>query len=242
MKKIYLLIILLLTNLTFSQSEFKKQFAKTKIDRYTKFNVFNSCFAKDDKMIYFIPMVHVNKPEFYEKSKKTIDSLRNKGFVIYYEGIDVEMKDEKESELYNRKFRNVTHETLLNYFDEKNEENLMYQIEGYVYQNDVDYGLDVNIDVNCDLSMKDLVIKYEKEFGEIKLSDCDWNTAIGQKYKCSKKNKEGYNYIIKTIRNEHLFSQLKNSQEKKIAVVYGKVHIDVISLMLKSEGWKYVRI
>ncbi|WLD23161.1 hypothetical protein NU10_10640 [Flavobacterium dauae] len=242
MKLIYFFILLFLPNCGNAQISLGTKIAKGQINRITKYNAFYTYFEKDDQKLFFVPMIHVNKPEFYEKRKSTIDSLRNEGYIFFYEGIQLELESKEETELYAKKFRKITHETLLNYYDETNEEDRSYKIEGYVFQNDVDYGLDLDKDINCDLSTKDLVQLYEEKFGKVILTDCDWGTPIGKKYKCSKKDKKGYDYMISTLRNEHLFNEIKNSKAKKIAVVYGMVHTNVVALMLKHAEWKYVRL
>lgn len=240
MKNVILCSFILVTFFVNAQS-LSQKITKWKVDQITK-NTFPSYFEKGDRKVYCIRMVHVNKPEFYRNVRQTVDSLRNEGYVIFYEGIQLELENKEETELYAKKLRKITHETLLNYYDENNEVEKSHKIEGYVYQNDIDYGLDLNNDILCDLSTKDLVKKYEEDFGEVTLTDCDWNTPMGKKYKCSKKDKNAYNYMISISRNNHLFNEVHKSTFHKIAVIYGKAHIDVLSLMLKNEGWKYVRL
>lgn|GEM_PF-7074251 len=74
--------------------------AKRQINRITKYNAFYTYFEKDDQKLFFVPMIHVNKPEFYEKRKSTIDSLRNEGYIFFYEGIQLELESKEETELY----------------------------------------------------------------------------------------------------------------------------------------------
>lgn len=241
MRYFLFVLVILNVNLLSAQNNLSQKIVKWRVDKITKYAT-PSYWERNERKLFGIPMLHVNKPEFYENVKQTVDSLRNEGYVVFYEGIDLELETKEETDLYMKKFRSITHETLMNYYDENNEVNQSFQIDNYTYQKEADYGLDVTKDVHCDMNIKELVLKYEEKFGVINLTDCDWKTPLGKKYTCSKKNRKGYDYMISTLRNEHLFQQIENSKADKIAVIYGKAHIDVLHLMLKRTGWKYTHL
>ena len=87
MRFIYLFILLFVSNFGHAQFGLGAKIAKGYIKRLTKYNLFCTYYEKDDTKVFFVPMVHVNTPEFYEKRKTTIDSLRNEGYTIFYEGV-----------------------------------------------------------------------------------------------------------------------------------------------------------
>lgn len=238
MRLLFFIITFYFSIIVNAQETLKSKITKFRVDYSSKY-ASPSYYEKDSLKLFGLRMIHVNKPEFYLKTKKTLDSLRNEGFVIFYEGVLTELENKEEADFYLKKFRRITHESLMNYFDDENEVNKSHKIQGYVYQNDADYGLNFKVDKLVDLSVKELILAYEKKFGEIILTDCDLNTPMGKKYKCSKKDKNGTDYLISTLRNNHIFDEIKNSKSTKIALVYGKAHIDVLGLMLKRDGWMF---
>jgi len=221
-----------------AQGNLKTKITKLRVDYSSKY-ASPSYYEKDNLKLFGIRMIHVNKPEFYLTTKKTLDSLRNEGYIVFYEGVTIELEDKEEADLYLKKFRRITHQTLMNYYDDENETKKSHKIEDYVYQNDADYGLNIEVDQLVDLSVKELILAYEKKFGEIILTDCDLNTPMGKKYKCSKKDKKGTDYLISTLRNNHIFEEISKSKASKIVLVYGKAHIDVLGMMLKRDGWAF---
>jgi len=201
-----------------------------------------SLFEKGDKSLVFIPMIHLNTPEFYSKTKILIDSLRAEDYVVFYEGVKVGTEDSLEIDRYERKFRKLTHVVLRNYYDEDAVIYDRYKIKGMVYQTDVDFGPNPDIDCNVDLTIKALIDTYESEYGAILLDECDMQIPLGSKYKCSKKNTTAYTYLISSLRDEHLYEEIKNSSHKKLIVVYGKAHFYPLNNKLKSDGWEWIRV
>src|SRR5690554_3070270 len=80
-----------------------------------------SHYEKEGREVKTIPMVHVNKPEFYEMTKRKIDSLRNDGYQVLYEGINSDVTDSLQLDILMRKFRQVTGFALMDYMDSDNE-------------------------------------------------------------------------------------------------------------------------
>lgn len=244
--KLFIIFLLFLTgNVGNTQTKLLQKFVKWRIDEKTKYGLLPHYYVNQEngRKLFIVKMIHINKPEFYQKVKQTIDSLRADGYVVFYEGVG-KTETDKESTLYHRKFRRITHYSLMSYNDEANEvDNKKFGIKGYVYQNDVDYGVNKDTDINCDLSIKELVDKYEEKFGEVVLTDCDINTPMGKKYKCSKRDKKGSDYMILTLRDRHLVNEIENSKLDKIVVVYGAEHSYAISKKFEnSDVWKFVHL
>lgn len=241
MKLIFIFLLFLVGNIGTAQTKLLQKFVKWRIDEKTKYNIHPSYYINQEngRKVFILKMIHINKPEFYQKVKNTIDSLRADGYVVFYEGV---RDAKKANELYERKFRRITHYSLMSYNDEANEvDNKKFGIKGYVYQNDVDYGVNKDTDINCDLTIKELVDQYEEKFGEVVLTDCDTNTPMGKKYKCSKKDKKGTDYMTLTLRDKHLVNEIEKSTLDKIVVVYGVQHSYAISRKFRSsEVWKFV--
>ena len=243
--KLFIIFLLFLTgNVGNTQTKLLQKFVKWRIDEKTKYHTSPSYYVNQEngRKVFVLKMIHINKPEFFQKVKQTVDSLRADGYVVFYEGVK-ETGAEEEIKLYQKKFRRITHYSLMRYNDEANEVDYKkFGIKGYVYQNDVDYGINKDTDINCDLSIKELVDKYEEKFGEVVLTDCDTNTPMGKKYKCSKKDKKGTDYMTLLLRNEKLLNEIENSKSDKIVVVYGAEHSYAISREFENSSWKFVHL
>lgn len=214
----------------------------------TKFgiNMANKSFAigyyeKEGREVATIPMIHVNKPEFYEMTKRKIDSLRSDGFEVFYEGINSDVTDSLQLDILMRKFRQVTGFALMDYMDSDNETFKSLQKKKYVSQSDVDYGVNLDTDQHADLYLEQMIERFEKRFGEIILNDCDTTTPLGKKYKCSKVDESKEYYILNGIRDRHLLNEIEKSSKRKIVVVFGRIHIMDIHSKIQKLGWSHQR-
>jgi len=214
----------------------------------TKFgiNMANKSFAigyyeKEGRQVSTIPMIHVNKPEFYEMTKRKIDSLRSDGFVVFYEGINSDITDSLQLDVLMRKFRQVTGFALMDYMDSENETFKSLQKAKYVSQAEVDYGVNYKTDHHADLYLEQMIEVFEKRFGEIALTDCDTTTPLGKKYKCSKVDESKEYYILNGIRDRHVLDEIEKSSAKKIVVVFGRIHIMDLHSKIQKLGWKHQR-
>lgn len=196
-----------------------------------------SYYEKDNKRVAVVPMLHVNKPAFYQMTKRKIDSLRDEGYKVFYESIETNVKDSVELDIYMRKFRFITGIALMDYMDEKNEAFKGLQKGGYISQNDVDYGVNESIDIRTDLNLEDLVIYYEQEYGEIKLNNCDYSTQLGKKYNCSKIDENRVFYILNTLRDNYVLNEIDNTSFEKVVLVFGRNHIMDIHSKIQKRGW-----
>ena len=95
-------------------------------------------------------------------------------------------------------------------------------------------GID-STDVNADITLLDLVSKYEDYYGKIHLDSCDLITSLDSTYACKKKLKGNLNPVILDYRNVKLAEKLVASEQKKIVVLYGARHIKGMKKLLKKE-------
>lgn len=191
-----------------------------------------------DQTIVFFPMSHVGKISYYESCKPIIDSLRNKGYVIFYESVAI--KDSLDSDNvteYKKKFRKI-----LGFHLSENKELLPdeYHIKNYTIQ---DYGL-MGLNSNdkiLDLGINRIIDAFEKSKGEIVLNECDLETPLNEKYDCKNKLNQYKFYITNKYRDDYIFSELKKMTDNKIVLVYGESHWYFIYADLVKHGYKLVR-
>ena len=214
----------------------------------TKFgiNSANKSFAivyyeKQGREVAAIPMLHVNKPEFFEMTKRKIDSLRNDGYVVFYESIDSKVSDSLKLDLLMRKFRQVTGFALMDYMDSENETFKSLQKEKYVSQAEVDYGVNYKTDYHADLYLEQMIEIFEKHYGEVILTDCDRTTQLGKKYKCTKIDENKEYFILNGIRDRHVLDEIEKSSSKKIVVVFVRIHIMDLHSKIQKLGWQHQR-
>ncbi|MGA9211993.1 hypothetical protein [Kaistella sp.] len=93
-------------------------------------------------------------------------------------------------------------------------------------------GLTIENSKRADVDYRDIVDHYEKKYGEIKLTDCDFKTSVYEKYtKCKEENKvplKQRNDVLVNFRNEVVVKNIKESPHQKIAIVYGEDHMKEI--------------
>ncbi|MEO8770273.1 MAG: hypothetical protein ABI402_09320 [Ferruginibacter sp.] len=206
------------------------------------------------KEVVFIPMHHIGKSEFYEDVKKVIDSLRREGYTLYYEAVKVNKEnDSLQSDTLRRKMRQVVgadpFAAVANggYLDTVNHTifNKKLRIikkEHLVNQRSrIKLGIDTLRDTWADVYLSDLIPAYEKKYGNIVLTDCDFNTNLSDKYSCQgNKNSERKMYALAGYRNEMIVDKILKDANTKIAIVYGSKHYSGILAMLqqKDSTWK----
>lgn len=202
-----------------------------------------SRYTNGEKELLFFPMIHLNKPEVYQKIKTKVDSLRMAGYAIYYEGIDFKKKlDSLERDKMYRKFKTVTGVIPFDYYDKRNKQAKSLAIKGYVMQSTDNVGINVKTDLRADLGLDSLIYLYEKEKGEIKLSECQLKMKLLEKYNCAKVDKNNSSFIIMTLRNRYLSHLATHSKDKKMLVLYGALHGVNLEQFLQQQdsAWKRV--
>lgn len=197
-------------------------------------------YTNGDKQLIFMPMIHLNKPEFYDEVKHYVDSLRNDGYVFVYESVKLSKGlDSIQEDVYRRKFRRVVGFNLTSYTDKNNENMKRYRVKGAISQTMANTGLDKEKDILGDIGMDSLVRIYEKEKGEIILDDYDLKTPLNKKYKGDKLPKSDKNYLIITVRNKVLTDKIASLPDKKIVVLYGALHRSGFTDNLKKDDAKW---
>lgn len=183
---------------------------------------------KNDREVIYIPMVHVGKPEYYKEVKSYVDSLRTKGYKVYYEGLSYsENSTDNEKKLLKLKMRKLLRINISGGYDNLENETLpkWFKNGKYVAQTLENIGINPKIDFNADMTYNDLIDSIEINYGKVELSDCDFNTPLYDKYKCKKDFKGSAVYsVTQKFRNELLKDILLNSNDKKIVLLYGKRH------------------
>lgn len=198
-------------------------------------------FENKDSTVVFIGMTHLAKPQFFSEVKAQIDSLRKEGFVFMKEGVRFEQATDLQTKdtLY-RKFRQLMGMTIGDYSDKENKSlPKFYLNDKYVMQNDSLIGLDSN-DMLVDMTYNEMIAAHEAKYGTIKLTDCDFKTALKAKYDCKDGNAYKKNfYVVDIARTNFLLEQVLASKHKKIAVVYGAGHFKWFYPAMTKSGYTY---
>ncbi|WP_127845402.1 hypothetical protein [Psychroflexus aestuariivivens] len=186
-------------------------------------------------------MVHIHEPEYYKNIKDSVLSLKAKGYKMYYEGLSLDDNtDSLTVDTLVRKFRKVVGLQMFSekgYLDPDNKSIPKYfKKEKFVHQTTENVGIDTLTDINADMSLNQLVASYEKEYGDIKLEDCDFDTPFMEEYDCET---TGNSYdFLQTIRNDHLIEMIENSEHKKIIIIYGAAHHKFLYPDLIKQGYE----
>lgn len=200
------------------------------------------------KRVYILGMQHIARQSFYDDVKARIDSLRQEGYVVYWEGLSIERNmDSMVLDTLNRKMRKLMGFHLTSYLDDENASQKAYNKKKYVEQ-DYEY-LGIHVDSSCcvhaDYTLGGIIEQYEIDKGEIMLSDYDWSTPLMSKYKKRKsrvaEDTTDYDcyYFVHTLRNRKLYESVIESEHDKILVVYGRGHTWKLNKMLgDSLGYK----
>jgi hypothetical protein len=190
--------------------------------------------------IVMIGMMHVEKPEFFDEIRQYLDSVKREGYVVFYEGIRNGNKEDADSlriDTILRKFRRVVGVDLdLFYSNEK-------LLSGkYTMQTLTILGLTTEKDINTDMTYNELITEYEKRYGEIVLSDYDWQTDLGEKYRRRKAGKQKYSEyrMTNTIREDFVVEKVLNSSHEKIVLLYGAAHWYSLYPPFRDTGYEIV--
>ncbi|MCV6628850.1 MAG: hypothetical protein OIF50_03220 [Flavobacteriaceae bacterium] len=198
-----------------------------------------------DKEVLFLPMHHIGRPLFYKQVGKTLDSLQKQGFVVYYEGVHPNNNLSKEAQDTNdRKLRRMLGVSLnIPYYDTVQKVLLgRYKYKGrHLLTNQPKVskmGVDSLQAVAADVSVQQLVDKYEKEHGAIELDSCDIATPLTQfSYPCyqgsTSKTEFRKTYVV-GYRNTILKEFIAQSKSNKIVLLYGSGHLEDLKQQLAN--------
>jgi hypothetical protein len=162
-----------------------------------------------DKTLAFIPMYHIAKPLFYRETKKIVDSLRKKGYTVFYEGMGLPdaKKPSPQEDTLLRKFRRLLGIQVGDYTNKENKTLPNFMTSGkYVAQTHEIIGVGKEKDFNIDVPADMIIQGHEKEYGEIKLNQCDWKTDFFDEYDCHD-DPLNYFYAIYTLRENYIIKK-----------------------------------
>jgi len=190
-------------------------------------------YTFEDKSIIFTPLTHFGQKEFYDHLKDSIVHWKNNGYTIFYEGVKREPSsmnlDSISVDNLMRKWRKIVGGEQLT--REGYAELSEVFKKGIVQPENEELGMD-STDINADITLLDLVSKFEEYYGEVKIDSCDYATHLDSTYTCSKKLKGNLMPIILDYRNTHLVEKVIDTELYHIVVLYGKVHIKGMKKLL----------
>ncbi len=189
-----------------------------------------------DKSIIFTPLTHFGQNEYYNSLKDSLIHWKENGYTIFYEQIISDPKamnlDSISVDGLRRKWRKIVggEQMTREGYSEFSE---VFK-NGVAQPEYVDLGID-SADFNADITLADLVNKFEEYYGEVKIDSCDYATHLDSTYTCSKKLKGKLIPVIIDYRNEELVKKIVNSDLKEIVVLYGGLHLKGMKKLLDKE-------
>ena len=184
------------------------------------------------KKVSFVPLAHACTPEFYEAGKNIVSEHKASGYRVYYEELKKAQTQTPDGvDSFHLKLRKVvgvspnrqTYKILQKFFP-----NLVAQP---AYKS---LGV-TESDLNADISVRQMIDKYEAMYGKVNLTGCDFDTRLGTLvYPCDKL-KNDLTPIVVNFRNEHVAGLIRSSEDEKILVLYGARHIDGIMELLQRK-------
>lgn len=190
----------------------------------------------DGKEVVFFPMHHLGTVPFYNDVRYKIDSLKKQDFYFYVEGVKG-----SENDTILRKWRKLHGELSPGEegFKEKLDSilGIKFKKELIVQPEYKFFGIDTTNAKRTDVSLDDLVNYYETKYGEVKLEECDFETDVFKKSTCEDKaimSKEIIKDVRGDFRNTIVINELLNdNKHDRIAIIYGKGHVQKIIDTLK---------
>ncbi|CAD7815868.1 hypothetical protein CHRY9390_03054 [Chryseobacterium aquaeductus] len=234
MKERLTLLLLLYFTLNFSQAFLVGLIADKNINK--KKLVYTN---EEGKYLIYLPTVHVGKKEYYDSIKKEVDSLRKEGFIVAYESIIFEINKD-DFEINAKKARKIVGYNIAN-INDNNIQSLPkeYSTKNYLLQNNDRVGI-VNTDYNVDMTLHNLIEKYELKYGAISLSQCDLQTPLSAKYLCKEKKKLPKYYFTDELRNSEALAKISLLQNKNIIFLYGKGHKFMLHSGFLNNGYELI--
>lgn len=202
---------------------------------------------KTGQHVIVVPLMHTGTEDYYKKVKDYLITLRNGGYVVYYEGIgtvDPQLLTDSLRPKYDtiqRKFRKVTGMHLTDY-DETNNQSLPFKTKGKQVTETPELKGITNRDLHADLFITELVKRYEVDKGEIVLTDYDFQTDLLAKYKLPRTEQGKYSsfHMLQTLRNEYVGELLQKYQHPKVVIAYGAGHYWFLIAILQNMGFEKI--
>ncbi|UZJ63911.1 hypothetical protein OKW96_16055 [Sphingobacterium sp. KU25419] len=195
-----------------------------------------------DKELVFLDMMHLGKKEYYNDVTSKIDSLQKVGYFVFHEGLYLRRSDRviNENDTNYLKFRRITNlDPLVEYSKTKPFSDYISKYNLIDQPDYVNMGITAENSKPVDLSIARLISEFEKQKGPVALTQCDYDTKLGSgSYSCGKVDNEARNLLMEDIainkRNENIVDQIKQSDKRKILIVYGKKHYDGVKKLLEQ--------
>ncbi len=250
-------MILILSSLLFGTSYYFNSINPASMPLYT--------ISNGEKIVKFQTMIHIAKPNFYEKVKENLINFKKEWAVYFFEWVKAWKKENHEK--FNKalwiKFDENLYKNLskLYWVSMQNNKEFLWLV------NDKDFNIDISMDEiiafydKKDLWEKNLkapldankeIIKVlsklnEKElkilvyFNQAILNALIWNKYILAQME-NASNKELFEVIL-WERNNILANEILNSPHKKIFITYWKLHFEGVFNILKQKdnNWKIIK-
>ena len=194
----------------------------------------------EGKEVYFLPMRHLGKHDFYQNVRVLVDSLSRLGYAVYVETVKAR-KDGKAyvDTLALKKLRKIKNMDFSKPYIETNNSIIQNLIRKHELVGQPEYkDLGAYEYKIVDLSYVDLVQRFEALHGEVELDSCDLTTNFGQPYHCQTISGQKAKVFDKDFlfreRDKEVAKSIRNSTDKKILVVFGLLHYDGIIKELEN--------
>jgi len=210
--------------------------------------------STNSKTVVLVPMLHIAKASDYDRIADYLDTLKSQGFVTFCEGLlvtdkysdslsiplcrDLKMiyspNDSMRLDTLQRKMRKILGHNLVSKYDG------MASRRGMVVQTRSALNLNGDRDYWVDVTYADAIKEFEVRFGEIVLSEYDYECPLdSDDYKGKKDKRFSCLRENKNKCNEKLGKCVVGSGFDKIAVVFGYAHMHYLKLhVLLSNGYE----
>lgn len=192
--------------------------------------------AVEGKQVFFIPMHHIGKKEFYEDVAQKIKEYKAGGYVVYYEGIAVDRNlDSLAQDSIYRKRRKILGRGGKTGGAMHSEVAKGTFLEKYIpqpAQNEL--GISRDNDIRADIYHSEFVLEFERLYGTVSLSKEDWSIALDSIYKSEPMVPDKkLRAINRDFRNKKLATAICQSPYKNILIIYGSGHYKGLKKELK---------
>ncbi|MFC7357268.1 hypothetical protein ACFQO1_06190 [Jejudonia soesokkakensis] len=200
---------------------------------------------KDNNEIAFIPIHHAGTREFYNDVTKKIDSLEAIGYFMYWEKIKSKKMDSTKADTVSRKLRKITGiytfgNDFVSVLDTLTKNKLHKLKKQLINQPSYwDLGIDSLNSKNADATVEQILEFHDEKYGKVVLEPCDFETKITEKSSCQnlENHKDISDDIIINFRNQIVLEELDKEIKNKIAIVYGRGHLEGIKKGLIERGY-----
>lgn len=98
-------------------------------------------------------------------------------------------------------------------------------------------GINTSADYWVDLTLADLVARFEADNGEIVLTDYDYDTPLLSEYRNACADRREKDLYMRSYRDRHIMRMVIEAPFPKIITLYGSIHQHGISYILQQNGF-----